>query len=81
MAKTRNELQNQLDNLDKGMPSLIRENPLDEDFWPAFSRASDFIVEDAESFDYDWVLIKLERILVKHGKMPFDDDLPLSQYG
>jgi len=73
MAKSRDELQKLLDSLDQRMPSLMQANPRDEEFWQAFWRASDPIVGDAGPFDYDWVLIRFDRILERHGKVPSED--------
>lgn len=80
MAKSRAELQTQLDELAKQAPEIVRENPDDGDFWSAFAGASDFIVDDAGADDYDWVLRKIDDILKANGRMPVElapsDDLP-----
>ena len=73
MAKSRDELQKLLDSLDQRIPSLMQANPRDEEFWQAFWRASDPIVGNAGPFDYDWVLIRFDRILERHGKVPSED--------
>jgi hypothetical protein len=73
MVKSREELTKLLDALDGRMPFLIQANPGEVEFWQAFWRASDLIVEDAGPFDYDWLLIRFDRILESHGKVPSDD--------
>jgi hypothetical protein len=73
MAKSRKELQTLLDTLDERVPSMIRANPCDVQFWNAFWRASDFIIEEAGAFDYDWLLIRLDCILERHGKVSSED--------
>jgi hypothetical protein len=73
MAKSREELLKLLDTLDKNMPLLIKANPREVEFWQAFWSASDPIVGDAGPFDYDWVLIRFDHILERHGKVPSED--------
>ena len=73
MPKSREELKKLLDALDARMPSLIQANPLETEFWQAFWCASDGITGDAGPFDYDWLLIRVDRILESHGKIPSVD--------
>lgn len=75
MPKSREELKKLLDALDARMPSLIQANPLEREFWHAFWCASDGITGDAGPFDYDWLLIRVDRILESHGKVPSADVL------
>jgi len=80
MTKTRAELQTQLDELAKQTPAFVRDHPDDGDFWSTFAGASDFIVDDANADDYDWVLRQIDEILEANGRMPTElapsDDLP-----
>jgi hypothetical protein len=81
MAKTRTELQTQLDELAKQTPAMVREHKDDGDFWSNFAGASDFIVDDASADDYEWVLGQIDDILEANGRMPSEmvpsDDLPV----
>lgn len=81
MAKTRTELQTQLDELAEQTPAMVREHPDDGDFWSNFAGASDFIVDDASAEDYEWVLAQIDGILRANGRMPDEmapsDDLPV----
>ncbi len=81
MAKTRTDLQTQLDELAKQTPAMVREHTDDGDFWSNFAGASDFIVDDASADDYEWVLAQIDSILKANGRMPSEmapsDDLPV----
>jgi hypothetical protein len=73
MAKSRKELQVLLDTLDERMPLLIQANPCEADFWNAFWHASDAIIGEAGAFDYDWLLIRFDCMLERHGKISSED--------
>lgn len=71
MAKTRNELEAELQRLDAAMPAMIDGSTVDGDldeaeFWPAFSGMADVILDAASSDDYDWVNQRTDAILKKH---------------
>lgn len=84
MAKSRAELQAQLDVLAKQTPALAKEHTDDADFFSAFAGASDFIVDEAGPDDYTWVLCEIDRILDANGKLreemtPSDDRPPTTE--
>lgn len=71
MAKTRDELEAELQLLDEAMPAVIDECTVDGDldeaaFWPAFAGMADTILDAASSDDYDWVNQRTDAILKKH---------------
>jgi hypothetical protein len=83
MAKTREELQHLLDELNRSMPAMLKTCPEEIDFWPALARAVDVIQDSASARDYEWVADKIDLILSKHGKaisadLPPSSDLPRS---
>lgn len=73
---TRDELQTLLDELDKSMPALKKDNPDEADFWPAFAGMADLILDGASAQDYDWVNQQTDAILAKHH-MGIPPELPL----
>lgn len=73
---TRDDLQRQLDELDKSIPDLKRDNPDEADFWPEFAGMADLILDGASAEDYDWVNQQTDAILAKHH-MGIPPELPL----
>ncbi len=76
MAKTRVDLSDQLDELEKALPRLIECYPDDAEFWPAFAGMADVIEDAAGPDDYEWVLQRVDGLLARHGKLATDDMPP-----
>jgi hypothetical protein len=82
MATSRSDLEKQLALLAAQTPELVRDNPDDADFFPAFAGESDDILDGAGPDDVDWALYEIDKILAANGKLRTDvapsDDLPPS---
>ena len=80
MAKTRAKLHSLLDTLAEQTPALVMGHSENADFWSRFASASDFILDDAGSDQFEWVRLKVDRILQASGRLPSEpapsDDLP-----
>jgi len=69
MTKSREELQQQLRQLQNTLPALIEQYPEDKDFLEAFVREADVIADQATPDDYSWVNEQIIRILSGRGKL------------
>lgn len=61
------ELARRLDALALTMAQLTRDYPTADQFWPAFAGVADEIRAGAGAEHQDYVLTRLEDMLIKHG--------------
>lgn len=67
MAKTREELDSILDELERELPGLLKDSDDQDDFWMAFAALSDAIEDDAVPADLDYVRSRIDGMLGAHG--------------
>lgn len=63
MAKTRNELDSILDELEQELKALVKEDADQDDFWMALVALSDAIEDDTAPEDMDYVRGRIDYIL------------------
>ena len=63
MAKTRNELDSILDELEQELKALVKEDADQDDFWMALVALSDAIEDDTAPEDLDYVRGRIDYIL------------------
>lgn len=63
MAKTRNELDSILDELEQELKVLVKEDADQDDFWMALVALSDAIEDDTAPEDMDYVRGRIDYIL------------------
>ncbi|WP_266170495.1 hypothetical protein [Dyella subtropica] len=85
MAKTRQDLEMMLAELDAAIPRLLAEYPDPNDFWPNFNSLAAEAVEDAGAADesgedigtddHAWVCEQLDNIMARHHLVPPPDQI------
>jgi hypothetical protein len=68
MTGMREDLRQRLEDLDRVVPDLIQAHRADEAFSSAFAQQANAISADAGSYDHDWTLEQIRKILIRHGK-------------
>ena len=70
MAKTRDEIDSILDELERELPELLKDADDQDDFWLAFVGLSDAIEDDAAPADLQYVRGRIDRMLAGPGQTP-----------
>ena len=70
MAKTREELDSILDELESELPGLLKDTEDQDDFWMAFTGLADAIEDDAAPEDLDYVRSRISAMLGSSGVIP-----------
>jgi hypothetical protein len=75
-AKSRDELDEMLADLDATLPLLIAQNPDSADFMPLFADRVDGIVRHASAADHEWLIDRVHAVLEKNGQSDDEYLLP-----
>jgi len=74
MAMTLTQVTHALRQLEDELPHLIEDNPVDADFWPAFSGQAKFIEDNAGPDHAELVRSKINCMLGSAGLVPGDNE-------
>jgi hypothetical protein len=74
MGKSRSELDNMLDELERDLTMLVMEGTEADDLWTVFAGQADAIEANAGPDDLAHVKLRMNDILIAHGIVSSDDE-------